>query len=375
MPDFDVLEPAIDPNNRISFLLDWELTMKCNLDCSYCLTDLYGGHDNSIPHPPKQDCLRTIDFMFEYVDLYLSTKPRGLRYVMLNVYGGESLNHPDIVEILAEVKRRYQPYADRWHLTVTTTTNAIVSDKKLQQIIPLIDEFTVSYHTENTDKQKDQFKRNLLIIAEAGRRQKCVVLMHREPDLFADAQQMIEWLNENNIRVLPRQLDGNLVKEQSEREYGTSQVKWFDNFYQSKTFGFSSPMLDDSQPTNLSDVGRACCGGRQACLNQDYKQRHFFVSNNFADWYCSVNEFFLYIKQVNGEIFVNKDCKMDFSGKVAPIGNLKHADILLDKTKNHLKNHTMPVIQCKKSSCWCGLCAPKAKNLSTFNSIMKKYRS
>jgi pyruvate-formate lyase-activating enzyme len=201
--EFHALEPAIDPNNRISFLLDWELTMKCNLDCSYCLSDLYGGHDNSRPHPPKQDCLRTIDFMFEYVDLYMSTKPRGIRYVMLNVYGGESLNHPDIVEILAEVRRRYQPYADRWHLTVTTTTNAIVSDKKLQQIIPLIDEFTVSYHTENTPKQKAQFKRNLLMIAEAGRRQKCVVLMHREPDLFADAQQMIEWLNENRIRVCP----------------------------------------------------------------------------------------------------------------------------------------------------------------------------
>jgi pyruvate-formate lyase-activating enzyme len=373
--EFHTLEPAIDPNNRISFLLDWELTMKCNLDCSYCLSDLYGGHDNSRPHPPKQDCLRSIDFMFEYVDLYMSTKPRGIRYVMLNVYGGESLNHPDIVEILTEVRRRYQPYADRWHLTVTTTTNAIVSDKKLQQIIPLIDEFTVSYHTENTPKQKTQFKHNLLMIAGAGRRQKCVVLMHREPDLFADAQQMIEWLNENRIRVLPRQLDGTLVKEQSEREYGTAQIKWFDNFYQSKTFGSSSPMLDDSQPANLSDVGRACCGGRQTCLDQNYKQRHFFVSNRFPDWYCSVNHFFLYVKQVTGEIYVNKDCKMNFAHEVGPIGNLTHSDAVLSWTKDQLSNNTMPTIQCKKHNCFCGLCAPKSQDRDTYNSIMKKYQT
>jgi hypothetical protein len=35
---------------------------------------------------------------------------------------------------------------------------------------------------------------------------------------------------------------------------------------------------------------------------------------------------------------------------------------------------TLPVIQCKKSKCMCGLCAPKAKNLDTYKSIMKKYQ-
>jgi len=113
MSTFESLEPAIDPGNRITFLLDWELTMKCNLDCSYCGTGLYGGHDNSTRHPSLENCLETLDFMFEYVDLYMQTKPQGLRYVVLNVYGGESLHHPDIVEILNQVRHRHQPYADR----------------------------------------------------------------------------------------------------------------------------------------------------------------------------------------------------------------------------------------------------------------------
>jgi pyruvate-formate lyase-activating enzyme len=375
MINFDVLEPAVDPNNRISFLLDWELTMKCNLDCSYCDSGLYGGHDNTTKHPPLDQCLATIDFMFEYADLYMSTKPRGIRYVILNVYGGESLHHPDIVTILSQIKQKYQPYADCWHLTITTTTNAIVSHKKLQQIIPYIDEFTVSYHTENTAKQKQQFKDNLLSIAKAGRRQKCVVLMHQEPDLFADSQGMIEWLNQNNINVLPRQLDNDAgVAENKKRIYNQDQIIWFNALYQTKTFGDFNKILDESESAHLTNVGRACCGGRQICADQNHKQRHFYVNNKFPDWYCSVNHFFLYVKQVNGEIFVNKDCKMNFDGTVGPIGNLNNTHGILSKLRDQLDTHTLPVIQCKKHNCLCGLCAPKAKDLTTYNKIIKKYQ-
>ena len=118
--------------------------MKCNLDCTYCGTGLYAGHDNSTRHPPLAECLKTIDFMFEYADIYMRIKPQSIRYVILNVYGGEALHHPDIVEILSELRKRYEPYQDRWHLTVTTTTNAIITPARLDKIIPFIDEFTVS---------------------------------------------------------------------------------------------------------------------------------------------------------------------------------------------------------------------------------------
>jgi len=369
---FATLEPAIDPNNRITFLLDWELTMKCNLDCTYCGTGIYSGHDNTTRHPALDQCLHALDFMFEYVDLYMRTKPQGLRYVILNVYGGESLHHPDIVEILRQVRHRYQPYADRWRLTVTTTTNAIVSNKKLRQIIPLIDEFTVSYHTENTAKQKQQFKDNLLTIAGSGVRQKCVVLMHQQPELFQDAMDMIDWLTHNNIRVLPRQLDANEGAD-GLRIYKQNQVKWFSKLYKDKTFGEPAELLDVNADSNLTDVGRACCGGRQICADQNYKQRHFYVGNKFPDWYCSVNHFFLYVKQVNGEVFVNKDCKMNFDGKVGPIGDLSNTQQILSTLRDQLDTDSMPVIQCKKYNCFCGLCAPKAKDLSTYHSIMEKY--
>jgi hypothetical protein len=371
MPDFEVLEPAIDPNNKITFLLDWELTMKCNLDCSYCLSDLYGGHDNSTNHPPLEECLKSIDFMFEYADLYMNYKPKGLKYVVLNVYGGESLHHPDIVEILEQVHKRSQRYKDRWQLTVTTTTNAIVSPKRMASIIPLIDEFTVSYHSENTPKQKQQFKDNLLAIKESNCRLKCIVLMNTDTNHFADGKDMISWLTAKDIKLLPRQLDIPLNKT---THYTEHQITWFNKLYQEKSYGVAD-IIDDSASKQLSDAGRACCGGRQTCQDQNYKDRKFYVMDNkFTDWVCSVNWFFVYVKQVTKEVFVNKDCKMNFNDGVGPIGLLTNTQEILSTLANQLNTGTLPIIQCKKSHCLCGLCAPKAKNLETYNAIIKKYQ-
>jgi pyruvate-formate lyase-activating enzyme len=370
MPDFEILEPAIQPNNRISFLLDWEITMKCNLDCSYCDT----GHDNSTKHPPLNQCLDALSFMFKYVTLYMKTKPKGVRYVVLNLYGGESLHHPYIVNILKQVRKEYEQYQDQWHLTVTTTTNAIVSLTQLETIIPLIDEFTVSYHTEHNTKQRQQFKNNLLRIAQAGKRVKCVVLMHPDPELFADANSMIEWLTTHGIKHLPRQLD--YTSKVTQFNYTNNQVVWLNNIYNNKNYKSTtnlSNLLTVNEKHSLANVGRACCGGRQLCQDSNHKNRVFFVENKFPDWYCSVNQFFLYVRQINGEVYVNKDCKMNFNGTVGPIGNLNNANEILHTLQNQLDTGTLPIIQCKKSKCVCGICAPKAKDLEDYKSIMKKY--
>jgi len=373
---FNTLEPSIDPKNKITFLLDWELTMKCNLDCSYCASGLYNGHDNSTKHPSLNACLKSIDFMFEYVDLYMKTKIRGIRCVVLNVYGGESLYHPHIVKILEEVHNKYKKYQTEWELTVTTTTNAIVSEKNLEKIIPLIDEFTVSYHTENTPKQKEQFQKNLLTIKQHNKRVKCVVLMHSKTDLFNDANAMIEWLTHHDIRHLPRQLDHDIIETQF--NYNPQKVVWFKDFYQSKTYKSTQAgpelITDVDDNIDLADSGRACCGGRQFSVDQNYKSREFSVNNKFTNWYCSVNHFFLYIKQVTGEIFTNKDCKMNFDANVGPIGTLDQSQDLIAYTRQNLENNTLSTIQCKKSKCCCGMCAPKSKDLSTYNNIMKKYQ-
>jgi pyruvate-formate lyase-activating enzyme len=354
------LEPLAQPGHAPSFLLDWELTMKCNLDCSYCGTGLYGGHDNTTAHPPLQDCLNTIDFMYAYADAYLAYKTRGLQKVVLNVYGGEALHHPHIVSILEAAKQKHQDYA--WPITITTTTNAIISEKKLQSLLPLIDQFTVSYHPESADKHKQQFRNNLLVIKNSGRAIKCVVLMH--PQYFEDAQQQVQWCQEHEIACQPKAIDH--PKEWPQFNYDPKQVIWLNQLYNTD--------ISPAASTDVSEQGRACCGSRQLFHDENYKQSVSFVYNKFPDWYCSVNWFFVYVKQVNGEVFVNKDCMMNFDGSVGPIGNLSESTQLLDKLKTQLQNNSLPVIQCKKHSCWCGLCAPKAQTMEKYTSIMQKYQ-
>ena len=143
---------------------------------------------------------------------------------------------------------------------------------------------------------------------------------------------------------------------------GDSQ-QWFENLYQTK-LDHAEIKLDK---TALSDTGRACCGGRQLCSDQQYRQPQKFVSNTFPGWYCSVNHFFLFIKQITREVFVNKDCKMNFEGKRGSIGTLDHPELLLQQAQNP------PIIQCANIRCYCGLCAPKAENQDTYKTIMKKY--
>jgi hypothetical protein len=324
---------------------------------------MYGGHDNSTQHPPLAECVKSLDFMYEYVDLYMSRKLPSLRKVVLNVYGGESLHHPDIVTILEAAHDRHTKYS--WPLTISTTTNAIVTSAKLSQVLPFVDHWTVSYHTENTPKQKDQFKENLLAIRAAGKSLKCVVLMHNDPDLFADAENMISWLNSNSIEISPRALDH--PKEWDQFNYNSQQIKWFNKLH-------NNDLVPVDESTDLSDVGRACCGGRDLCIDQNYKNKTSFVGNKFTGWSCSVNWFFLYVKQVNGEIYTNKDCMMNFNNAVGPIGNLLDTQVLLDKLSYELDTGTLPVIQCAKNSCWCGLCAPKAQDRVTYDNIIQKYQ-
>ena len=380
------IEPAIDPNARPTFLLDWELTMKCNLDCSYCptpdQTDISRAyHDNSADHPPSEDCIKTIDFMYEYVDLYMSMKPRWTRAVVLNIYGGESLFHPRIAEILHEVKKKHLKYQDKWPLTVTCTTNGVVGKQRMSEIVDLVDEFTVSFHAESLRKQKNQVKQTLLLIKQKNRRVKCIVLMHSNQDHWPDLIEHIEFCKDNNINYLPRHIDGNINSQ-----YNQKQITWFKNLWNEKTQQKSRtrqnsiivPSQHSKEGTNQTEVveviGRACCGGRLMSMDEDLKHSVFYIPNNvFTGWYCSVNWFFLYIKQHTKEVFTNKDCRMNFDGTVSPLGSLDNTDSIINFTKKMMDDKSMPAIVCAKDHCWCGLCAPKAEKKEDLIRIMDKH--
>jgi pyruvate-formate lyase-activating enzyme len=357
MHNLTILEPKI----ITSFQVAWESTLKCNLDCSYC----GDGHDNKTNHPNLEECLNTIDFIVDYLDLYMKIKPIEQKHANLNIQGGESIFHPDILKILEYLENKRSKYND-WKLQVSFITNAVIGKKTWENIIKTIDYFTISFHAEMLEKQSQMWKENVLCLKSNNKNFHVAVLMH--PRHWDKCLRIIEWCKENNIKFHQRQIDHhwadlrfNYNKEQAEFLTG----KQIDNVGQKIIKIFKNGF-------DLSSLGRACCSG-QCLIQNEQIETTYIKGNNFKEWYCSVNQFFLYIRQVTGEVFTNKDCKMNLEGEIAPIGYLNKSDNILEKLKNMIETNTLPVIRCKKSSCWCGLCAPKAKELQDFNRIIKKY--
>jgi len=367
---------ALDPANVPSFLLDWELTKLCNLDCSYCPTGITGGHDNTTNHPPLEECLKSIDFMYEYVNLYMQHKKSSQKKVILNVYGGESLFHPNIVEILQACRDRYTQYQDRWYLTITCTTNGIVGKNQWERIVPLVDEFTVSYHPENLSKQKQQYQDNVLYLKNMNKRFKCVVMMHNDVELFADSEKMIDFCKSNELRYVAKPLDNpEPTWAYNQEQFGKLKTFWISKIPESQKITYKSKLEPVGKTDSVSSIheGRACCGGRKLSLNGDLKSYVSFVPRQgFKGWSCSVNWFFLFVRQLDGAVFTNKDCKTSTTGKVEPLGNIKEPDVILDTLKKQFGTATMPIIQCVKNVCICGFCAPKAESKTDFMELIQR---
>ena len=367
---------ALDPTNVPSFLLDWELTKLCNLDCSYCDTGIDGGHDNTTKHPPLAECLQTIDFMYQYVDLYMQYKKPSQRKVVLNVYGGESVFHPHIIEILHACREKYKSYKDRWYLTITCTTNAIVGPAHWKKIVELIDEFSISYHAEILPKQQQQYLDNVLYLKEQNKQFKCVIMMHNDPIYFEKSVKIVEFCKENNLRYVEKSLD-NVEEKWSYTPEQFSRLKtfWINSVPASKQSEAELRLgsLGDQDKIHSIAEGRPCCGGRKLSLNKDLKSCVSFVpKQGFRDWYCSVNWFFLFVRQLDGAVYTNKDCRTSTTGRVEPLGNLKDYQSILSKVKEQFDSHTMPVIKCVKDICMCGFCAPKADNLIDYNILLDR---
>jgi hypothetical protein len=121
------------------------------------------------------------------------------------------------------------------------------------------------------------------------------------------------------------------------------------------------------------EEGRSCCGGRRLSLNGDLKSNVGFVpKQGFEGWYCSVNWFFLFVRQLDGEVFTNKDCRMSTTGKYESLGNISDSKKIISTLTTQLETSTMPIIQCKKNICRCGFCAPKAEDKKDFMDLIKR---
>jgi len=203
------IEAAYDPRKKISFLIDWLLTLKCNFDCSYCRVGPT-GHDNSRPHPKKEKCLLMLDQMYRYVDVMMQYKNSRFKDAVLNIYGGEALYHPDIEEILITSTKYFEKYSSKWKLKKRMTTNASAQFEKWKTICEHIEGFTLSYHTQSPEKMKNVFKNNIEYLLKIKKEYDIVVLMYPHKKYWEDCVEFLNFCQQNKLNFRPRLLDGNL---------------------------------------------------------------------------------------------------------------------------------------------------------------------
>ena len=347
------IEPAYLPNQALSILIDWKITLKCNYDCSYCSTTW--GHNNKIPHPDVETCVKMLSQMYRYVDVVSKYKKPKSRKAVLNLLGGEVLYHPDVETILKKSSELYQPYADKWHLDRRLTTNATASLDKWKLVCQHIEGVTVSYHSEGPDKLKDNVKQNILYMKKIKKKFDLIVLMHNHDKYWKDCIQFIEWCKTHDVIFRPRLLDGGF-------QYSVEQKKYLEHYYKNIN-------------KDKTQTGRACCGGRQLCFNRNLRDRndYFPQTTNFKGWYCSVNWFFLTSNAMTKQFFTNRDCHNKLDGTLGPIADIDTMDEYTDRFDQMIEQGHLPVIKCQQERCACGLCAPKSQSAKELHDIVSVY--
>jgi hypothetical protein len=278
----------------------------------------------------------------------MNNKPPQQKHVSFNIFGGESLFHPNIIDIIEYAYNKHNGnYA--WTLGLNTVTNAIVKPKVWDMLLDYFDYLTVSYHTESTIAEQELFRRNVLELQKRNKRFQASILLH--PINIQNCKSMIDWCKDHDIPYWARKMD--TPPGQGTREHTITLVK-------------RNEILKTRQ------LGRSCCGGQKFNVDQDYTKTVSIVPNNFMDWNCGVNHFFIFVKQETKEVFINKDCLMSYDSEYGPIGSLTDPTKIVQDLKYRIENGTDYIV-CKKERCWCGLCSPKAKDKVVYDDIMKKY--
>ena len=336
------------PTSPLSFQVAWESTLKCNMDCSDC----GDGHDNSQAHPSLVDSLHTVDFIFDYLEIQMQDRKH--RIAGLNIQGGESINHPYIIQILEYIQNKKQNID--YDLSVALITNATATSKRWEKIVELVDYLTISFHAEMDLRQRHKFITNIYYLKFKKKNFQVNIMMHPKHWDFCTA--MVDYCQKRDIQYHMRQIDHSYFDTRF--NYSAEQAEYITGKKPSSITEKALALVKNG--FDLDAQGRSCCGGNSLCADGCTVNR---VRNRFKGWHCSVDKYFLYIRQTTGEVFTNKDCRMNWEGSVGPIGYLNNTDAILNK----LRNGT-PTIICKKTKCWCGLCAPKSKDGANLAKIL-----
>ena len=389
---------TIDLLSGSVFQVGWDLGRRCNYDCSYCPSH---RHDNFSAHAPLGELTRNVDFLFKYIDLYMTH--RNLKQASINFTGGEPTVNPYFIQLIEYLSSEYNSrYADKWYCGFTVTSNGAMSERMAAAIMDHMGFITISYHAEADAVLKRQVLDRIEQFRVLGPAKQCGlsinVMFHAEH--FDECVDLCKLLDEKKVKYVPRIIGEEPDSPASQAHmYTESQLAWFKAYWDRDTKRVNDT-TDEKSPEVISkdsaidydkraveskstgvastlgsSIGRPCCGSRLMCLSNstDSINSKFVTSREFQGWHCSVNWFFLHLEQHSDSVYHHQTCQARFDGTRGAIGKISDGDAILAELARNLNNQTMPTIVCPKRTCGCGLCAPKSKHAETYEKIIANH--
>ncbi len=360
------------------FQVTWDLGRRCNYDCSYCPVH---RHDNFSKHATLDELKANVDFLFEYIDVYM--EHRNFKEANVGFTGGEPTVNPHFIPFAKYLKEEYEAkYQDKWEADFALTSNGAFSEKMGQAIMENFCHATISYHSESDGKLKQQVKDRILQLHYQGDMYKCTVsvnvMFHAE--YFDECKELCEFLQQHGVDFVPRVIGEEPDSKPSfAHQYNEEQLAWMKNYWKQKNDAlYASSAVGDvvKNAKKLgSSIGRPCCGSRDMMLhNGTEKRKSTFVDfREFKGWKCSVNWFFLHLEQQTDQVFHHQTCQAKFNGTRGAIGKISEGKKLVDDLRKQMQSGTMPTIVCPKQTCGCGLCAPKSMQTDKLLNVLNNH--
>lgn len=353
---------AINELKDQRLMVIWDLGRKCTYACSYCPPHRKNSWSNTASF---DELVKTADDLERYSNL-LNQHRRTPFKLSASFTGGEPTVNPDFFPFLEYLQEKYP------HWNRTLTTNGFYSERKLRLVMKNTNYSTISYHCEGTPAQRERVRENIRIMNEEGYGFKVNVMFHENDELFQECIELCEWFDKIGVNYIPRVIgdQGDVkqgLKDKTVHTYSDEQMKWLKDYWDRKKGNKPQSILGITKPEKKNvgqSIGRPCCGDREMELleDNDWVQSKFVDSNNFENWSCMINWYFLYIHQEIDKIWFHQTCQVNLDGDVSPACSVSGFSSFIDGLETDLQSGKMPYIRCPKTHCGCGLCVPKAKD-------------
>ena len=129
----------IEPTDQV-FSLTWNIGTRCNYDCMYCPASL---HDNYSKHVPL-DLLKQ-----RWQSVFGKTAHKNLLY-KISFTGGEVTVNKSFLPLLRWMRENYQDNIAK----ILVTSNGSASLNYYTKLYALVDNLSLSFHSEHADEQK-----------------------------------------------------------------------------------------------------------------------------------------------------------------------------------------------------------------------------